>query len=245
MPNQLQAGGLDKKAVCSRLPVPESICQRFDHLGLDDPNRTYRLGVMGGTFDPIHMGHLACAEQARVAFGLDAVIFMPAGMPVFKMDKRVTDGQTRLDMCHLATASNPHFGVSALEVERAGKTYTVDTLCQMRAFYPDNVELYFITGADAVLSICKWRDSRMVAKLAHIIAVARPGAPISDELKAEMADESGFDIQYLEAPALSISSSMLRRFVRTGNSIRYLVTFSVYDFIKRHGLYANDPEEGE
>ena len=120
------------------------ISERFDDLGRD--GAPARLGIMGGTFDPIHIGHLACAEQAREAFGLDGVLFVPAGNPVFKKDRAVTPAGMRLAMCRLAVASNPAFDVSAVEVERGGDTYTVDTLRQLRAHYPGNVELFFITA---------------------------------------------------------------------------------------------------
>lgn len=233
----------DAARLASCFSTPKSICHRFDHLGFDDPDRIYRLGIMGGTFDPIHVGHLSCAEQARVAFDLDAVIFIPAGKPVFKLNQAVTDAQVRLDMCRLATASNPYFGVSPIEIEREGNTYTVDTLRQLRAYYPPNVELYFITGADAVLSILKWKASDEIADLARLIAVTRPGAHITDDFKREISNLTNFDIGYLEVPALSISSSMLRDFVRNGNSIRYLVTYNVFDYIQRHSLYAMDPDQ--
>ncbi len=229
-----------------RYDTPDSICKRFDKLGFDQPQRKFKLGLMGGTFDPIHIGHLACAEQARVAFGLDAVVFIPTGNPVFKRDKKVSPAEKRLAMCRLATMTNPRFDVSSIEIDRGGDTYTVDTLRQLRAFYPENVELYFITGADAVLSILKWRDSEAIASLAHLIAVTRPGAEITDAFKAELARKTHFDIMYLQMTALSISSSMLREFVATGKSIRYLVPFSVFDYIARYGLYLpEDTEEGK
>lgn len=217
--------------------VPTSVCPQFDDLGEGDPNRTYRLGLMGGTFDPIHIGHLACAEQARVAYGLDGVMFVPTGSPAFKRDCQVTPAQTRLLLCHLACSSNPGFGVSSIEVDREGTTYTADTLRQLHAFFPDNVELYFITGADAVLSILRWRDSEAIADLAHLIAVTRPGSEITPEFKDEMTRRTTFDIHYLEMPALSISSSMLREFVAAGKSIRYLVPFSVYNYVVNSRLY--------
>ena len=217
--------------------TPDSVCPQFDDFGRADPSRTYRLGLMGGTFDPIHMGHLSCAEQVRAALGLDGVVFIPTGNPVFKLDRKVTPAQTRLLLCNLACASNPRFGVSSIEVDREGATYTVDTLRQLRAFYPDNVELYFITGADAVLSILKWRDSESIADLAHLVAVTRPGSEITQEFKDEMARLTHFDIHYLEVPALAISSSMLRRFVAEGKPIRYLVPFAVYNYITNTRLY--------
>lgn len=214
------------------------VSERFDDLGADDPEKVVRLGIMGGTFDPIHIGHLACAEQARETYDLDAVIFVPAGSPVFKRDQHVTSAEHRLAMCRLAVRSNPAFDASAIEIERGGDTYTVDTLRQLRAHYPDNVELYFITGADAVFSIVKWRESSEIAKLAKLIGVTRPGFDLSIEKRRYLAERSDFSVSYAEVTALAISSSDLREKVRSGKSIRYLVMQGVFDYIAEHGLYA-------
>ncbi len=214
------------------------VCERFDDLGRDS-GAEVRLGIMGGTFDPVHIGHLACAEQARVAYGLDAVVFIPAGTPVFKRGKKVSAASVRLEMCRLATASNPYFDVSSIEIDRGGDTYTVDTLRQLREHYPDNVQFYFITGADAMLSIVKWRESAAIADLAHLIAVTRPGYVMTDEAKSELADHANFDVSYLETTALSVSSSMLREWVAAGKSIRYLTSLAVHDYIAAQGLYAS------
>lgn len=211
------------------------ICERFDDLGFDGAPR--RLGIMGGTFDPVHIGHLACAEQAREAYGLDAVVFVPAGVPVFKKGRSITSAQDRLAMCRLSVASNPTFDVSALEIERAGDTYTVDTLRELRAHYPDNVELCFITGADAVVHIVKWRESAAIADLACLIAVTRPGYALSDERKREIEEQGSFEVAYLEVTALAISSSDLRNRVAQGHSIRYLTEQSVFDYVSDRGLY--------
>lgn len=200
---------------------------------------------MGGTFDPIHIGHLATAEQAREAYGLDAVVFVPAGNPVFKKDQRVTPAADRLAMCRLAVASNPSFCVSALEIERGGDTYTVDTLRELRAHYPANVELFFITGADAVAHIVKWRESAAIAGLARLIAVTRPGYALTAERKHEIENEGSFDVSYLEVTALAVSSSDLRKRLRDGGSIRYLTMQSVLDYIAEHGLYTEEAKGAE
>ena len=219
------------------------ICESLDHLGRD--GRPARLGIMGGTFDPIHIGHLACAEQAREAYSLDGVVFVPAGNPVFKRDRAVTPADLRLEMCRIATASNPAFDVSPVEIDRGGDTYTVDTLRQMRAHYPDNVELCFITGADAVYHILKWRESAAIADLARLIAVARPGYTLSEERRTFIAEHGNFAIDYLEVTALAISSSDLRARVAAGKSIRYLTMQGVLDYILEHGLYqAHGGKEG-
>ena len=213
------------------------VCERFDNLGAD--GAPVRLGIMGGTFDPIHIGHLACAEQAREAFSLDTVVFIPTGNPAFKRDRAVTPAADRLAMCRLAVASNPAFDVSALEIERGGVTYTVDTLRQLRAHYPGNVELFFITGADAVASIVRWRESEAVARLARFIAVTRPGYDLGEDARRALA-ASPFLVDYLEATALSVSSSDLRRRVAEGKSIRYLTMARVVDYVAEHGLYRKD-----
>ena len=135
-------------------------------LGTDD-GRTYRLGIMGGTFDPIHNGHLVAAEQAFDDLSLDLVVFMPAGRPAFKQDRNVSSGEDRYAMTLLATADNPHFVASRFEVDREGITYTADTLRLLRSLYPENVEFYFITGADAITEIVKWRDAQDIARLAR------------------------------------------------------------------------------
>ena len=218
------------------------ISERFDDLGGD--GRPARLGIMGGTFDPIHTGHLACAEQAREAYRLDAVVFVPAGNPVFKKDRAVSSGADRLAMCRLAVLSNPAFDVSAIEIERGGDTYTVDTLRQIRAHYPSNVGLRFITGADAVYNIVKWRESAAIADLARLIAVTRPGYVLSEERRALIAEHGSFIIDYLEVTALAISSSDLRERVREGKSIRYLTMQRVLDYIQEHGLYRADASDG-
>lgn len=218
------------------LPRIAHVCDRFDDLGSD--GAPMRLGIMGGTFDPIHIGHLACAEQVREAYGLSAVVFVPAGNPVFKRDREVTPARDRLEMCRLAVASNPAFDVSALEIERGGNTYTVDTLRELRSFYPDNVELFFITGADAVAKISRWHESAEVARLARFIAVTRPGYDLS-QVRCEL--EGGpFSVDFLEMTALSVSSSDLRARVREGKSIRYLTMGGVLDYIGAHGLYRKE-----
>lgn len=216
------------------------VCARFDDLGRD--GRPARLGIMGGTFDPIHIGHLACAEQARDELGLDAIVFIPAGCPVYKKDKKVTPAAERLEMCRLAVSSNPHFDVSDVEIARGGDTYTVDTLRQLREHYPDNVELCFITGADAVFSILKWRESSSISKLARLVAVTRPGYVVTEEQKDYLAQHSDFDVSYLEVTGLAVSSSELRARVAQGRSIRYLTMQSVMEYIERNGLYREGDE---
>lgn len=210
--------------------------QRLPELGADR-DREYRLGIMGGTFDPIHYGHLVTAEQAREALDLDLVLFMPAGSPAFKDDEEVTSAEDRYAMTVLATAANADFLASRFEIDRSGTTYTVDTLRALREHYPDNVRLFFITGADAIHDIVSWHDAAEIASLATLIAATRPGYDINQScLRVE---ESGisFDVRYIEIPALAISSTNIRERVRAGKSVRYLTSESVIGYIAKNCLY--------
>ena len=204
-----------------------------------DGSRTYRLGIMGGTFDPIHHGHLVAAEQAFDDLGLDLVVFMPAGSPAFKQDREVASGEDRYAMTLLATADNPHFVASRFEVDRPGVTYTADTLRRLRALYPPNVKFYFITGADALTEIVAWRDAADVARLAHLVAATRPGYDLDRAWEAIDASGIGFDVTYLSVPALAISSSHLRERVAAGQSLRYLTPDPVTGYLHKHRLYGS------
>ena len=205
-----------------------------------DPNREYRLGIMGGTFDPIHNGHLVAAEQARGDLGLDVVVFMPAGSPAFKQHKRVTSGEDRYAMTLLAVADNAYFRASRFEVDRPGVTYTADTLAYLRELYPSNVGLYFITGADAVVDIATWHDSQRIAELATVVAATRPGYDLEAAQRAIDASGVGFKVIYLEVPALAISSSYLRERVRAQQSLRYLTRDAVIGYIEKRNIYLDD-----
>lgn len=202
-----------------------------------DPNHEYRLGIMGGTFDPIHFGHLVTAEQAREALDLDVVLFMPAGSPAFKADSSVTGAEDRYAMTLLATAANPSFDASRFEIEREGTTYTVDTLRALRAVYPENVKLFFITGADAILEILSWHDAEGMAQLATFIAATRPGYDINRARERVEASAIDFDIRYIEIPALAVSSTNIRERVSAGKSVRYLTPDAVIGYIQKNGLY--------
>lgn len=214
---------------------PPVVCDRFDDLGAN--GAPARLGIMGGTFDPIHIGHLACAEQALETYGLDAVVFVPAGVPVFKKHQRVTDAADRLAMVRLAVAGNQAFDASSIEIDRGGDTYTVDTLRALRAHYPDNVELFFITGADAVRSIVAWKDSAQVARLVRFIAATRPGYDLAEVRRELESASEGFSIDFFEVTSLAVSSSDLRARVAAGKSIRYLTMDAVRRYIEDRGLY--------
>ncbi|MEN9731053.1 MAG: hypothetical protein RL488_363 [Actinomycetota bacterium] len=189
----------------------------------------YRLGVMGGTFDPIHHGHLVAASEVASVFKLDEVIFVPTGQPWQKGE--VTEGEHRYLMSVIATASNPRFKVSRVDIDREGPTYTVDTLRDIKAAYPD-AELFFITGADAVAQILAWKDVDKIWELAHFIAVSRPGH------KLVIPDVPTGAIETLEIPALAISSTDIRRRLADTKPIWYLVPDGIVQYIAKHKLYS-------
>ena len=196
----------------------------------NDGSRRRRLGVMGGTFDPIHHGHLVAASEVGARFGLDEVVFVPTGHPWQKADREVSLAEDRYLMTTIATASNPRFSVSRVDIDRPGLTYTIDTLRDLKRQRPD-AELFFITGADAVAQILSWRDHDELWDLAHFVAVSRPGHVLStDGLPSE-------DVSQLEVPALSISSTDCRDRVADGEPVWYLVPDGVVQYIAKHHLY--------
>ena len=190
---------------------------------------------MGGTFDPVHYGHLVTAEAALWKFALDEVVFVPTGHPWMKEHKEVSPAEDRYLMTVIATASNPRFSVSRIEVERDGPTYAVDTLQELRRQAEEELELFFITGADAILEIFQWKDPDEVLSMAHFIAATRPGYEITR--LEEAAPTSHPHISVMDIPALSISSTDVRRRVRDGEPIRYLVPEGVHAYIHKMGLY--------
>lgn len=195
-----------------------------------------RIGVMGGTFDPIHHGHLVAASEVAQSFGLDEVVFVPTGQPWQKSN--VSPSEHRYLMTVIATASNPRFTVSRVDVDREGPTYTVDTLRDLREQMPD-AELYFISGADAVEQILSWKDVDKLWELAHFIAVSRPGHELS------LSGLSGEHVSLLEVPALAISSTDCRARVARGYPVWYLVPDGVVQYIAKHELYTEEATEDE
>ena len=192
-----------------------------------------RVGIMGGTFDPVHYGHLVCAEEARWQFELDEVVFVPTGQPWQK--REVSPAEDRYMLTMLATAPNTKFSVSRIDIDRKGPTYTRDTLQKFKEFYGDDVDLFFITGADAVLDILTWKDPDEVLELAQLIAASRPEYDLSKLDQIKVAGR----MKTMQIPALSISSTDIRERVRTGRPIRYLVPREVLRYIEERGLYAS------
>jgi nicotinate-nucleotide adenylyltransferase len=187
-----------------------------------------RLGVMGGTFDPIHNGHLVAASEVAAALKLDQVVFVPTGAPEKKPD--VTGGEHRYLMTVIATAANPRFLVSRVDIDRDKPTYTVDTLTDLKNSYPD-AELFFITGSDAIAQILAWKEVQRLWDLAHFVAVSRPGHTL------QIPDVPEGTVTVVEVPALSISSTDCRNRVSNGEPIWYLVPDGVVQYIGKHGLY--------
>lgn len=196
-----------------------------------------RLGIMGGTFNPIHIGHLVTAAEARDRFGLDEVVFMPAG--VHPHDKQMPGGvtvETRYLMTVIATAADPGFSVSRFEIDSGETSYTVDTVRHYREMRPE-ADLYFITGADAILEILEWKDPEELLAMATLIAASRPGYPLEKLSESTARLGSPGRIQVMEIPAIGVSSSLIRDKVAAGKSISYLVPEGVERFIEKENLY--------
>ncbi|WP_083920547.1 nicotinate-nucleotide adenylyltransferase [Amycolatopsis decaplanina] len=192
-----------------------------------------RIGVMGGTFDPIHHGHLVAASEVQSRFALDEVIFVPTGQPWQKSDRVVTRAEDRYLMTVIATASNPVFSVSRVDIDRVGQTYTVDTLRDLRTEYPDD-QLFFITGADALEQILTWRNADELFDLAHFIGVTRPGYRLNSQHLP-----SG-KVSLVEVTAMAISSTACRERVEGGEPVWYLVPDGVVRYIAKKDLYRKD-----
>ncbi|MCU1479292.1 MAG: nicotinate-nucleotide adenylyltransferase [Subtercola sp.] len=195
---------------------------------LDGEPHRQRIGIMGGTFDPIHHGHLVAASEVAQFFELDEVVFVPTGQPWQKTD--VTAAEHRYLMTVIATASNPRFTVSRVDIDRGGPTYTVDTLRDLQAAHPD-ADLFFISGADAIAQILGWKNSAELWSLAHFVAVSRPGHTLAISALPRQ------DVSYLEVPALAISSTDCRGRVGRGFPVWYLVPDGVVQYITKHHLY--------
>ena len=195
--------------------------------------RPRRVGVMGGTFDPIHHGHLVAASEVQAWFDLDEVVFVPTGQPWQKSDREVSAAEDRYLMTVIATASNPRFSVSRVDIDRGGPTYTIDTLRDLSAAHP-GAELFFITGADALAQILTWHDARQVFELAHFVGCTRPGTTIDDSTLAGLPSDR---VTILEIPALAISSTECRVRAHKGEPVWYLVPDGVVQYIAKRHLY--------
>jgi nicotinate-nucleotide adenylyltransferase len=199
---------------------------------------THRLGLLGGTFDPPHLGHLVAAEEAADRLGLKRVLFLPAGQPPHKQGEPVSPLESRLRMVELAIAGNPCFGLSRADVDRQGPSYTADLLADIRAEAGPESQLYFLVGMDSLHDLTTWKDPGRVLAQSMLVAVSRPGCPPLDLAKLESslpgADER---IVVLDTAGVDISSTDLRARVAAGQTIRYLVPDAVREFIESTGLY--------
>jgi nicotinate-nucleotide adenylyltransferase len=197
-----------------------------------------RVGVMGGTFDPIHHGHLVAASEVQAWFDLDEVVFVPTGAPWQKAEREVSPAEHRYLMTVIATAANPRFRVSRVDVDRNGPTYTIDTLRDLAAEMPD-ADLYFITGADALMNIFTWRDIDELFELARFVGCTRPGYEMDP---ATIADIPSDRVSIVEIPALAISSTDCRERTERGEPIWYLVPDGVVQYVAKHRLYTPEGE---
>jgi nicotinate-nucleotide adenylyltransferase len=190
-----------------------------------------RIGIMGGTFDPIHNGHLVAASEVADRFSLDEVVFVPTGHPWQKGEVAVSPAEDRYLMTVIATASNPRFHVSRVDIDREGPTYTIDTLRDLREVYGSDADLYFITGADALEKILSWKDADQIFSLAHFVGVTRPGFELSD---AHLPADT---VSLVQVPAMAISSTDCRARVADGKPVWYLVPDGVVQYIAKRHLY--------
>jgi len=218
-----------------------------------------KIGLFGGTFDPIHWGHLRSAEEVAESFALDRVYFIPASIPPHKRGETTTPAEDRLQMVRLAIAGNPRFAVSTVEIRRAGVSYSIDTLRAIDAKKRRGDSLYFIIGLDAFREIGTWKDFKELFPLCHFIVTSRPGSKDKDPLKGtgiavkklfcydpkqkNYRHRSGHRIYYIELTDIAISASEIRTLVKQGKSIRYLLPPAVERYIKRRGLYAGTRQE--
>jgi nicotinate-nucleotide adenylyltransferase len=196
---------------------------------------------MGGTFDPIHHGHLVAASEVQAWFGLSDVVFVPTGQPWQKSHRAVSPAEHRYLMTVIATASNPRFWVSRVDIDRGGPTYTIDTLRDLHKLMPE-AELYFITGADALGDIFTWRDAGELFELAHFVGCTRPGYDVDPQTLGDIPPDR---VTIVEIPALAISSTDCRKRQASGDPVWYLVPDGVVQYINKHDLYAPGEHPGQ
>ncbi len=197
-----------------------------------------KIGIMGGTFDPIHLGHLAMAESAREIFDLDEVLFIPSSKPPHKAEKKIETKAHRLMMTYLAVKSNKNFHVSPMEMLREGFSYTLDTIDELERQYKHAAEFFFIIGSDSMADLPTWHKSKELVNKAHFVAAERPGIEINlEEVKKFFGDEGMEHIHKFITPGLDISSTDIRERIKSGRSIKYLVPEAVEEYILREKLY--------
>ncbi|MBR4643290.1 MAG: nicotinate-nucleotide adenylyltransferase [Selenomonadaceae bacterium] len=197
-----------------------------------------KIGIMGGTFDPIHLGHLATAEAVRESFSLDEILFIPAARPPHKLGRPVTDEKHRLAMTILATRSNKFFKVSDMELKRTGLSYTLDTMNELYKTFGNSTELFFIIGADSLADLSKWHAAKELVEKCHFIATTRQGVDVNfSAVENFFGAAARKHIHRVTTPGLEISSTDIREKIRSGRSIKYLVPEAVEEYILKEGLY--------
>jgi len=194
------------------------------------------IGILGGTFDPIHIGHLVVAEEARIKVGLNEILFVPAGQPLLKPDRNITPADHRVEMVHRAIADNPHFKLCTLEVERPGPSYTVDTLMMLREQLGSEVNLLFILGRDTLAELPSWKEPQKLVQLCRMVVAPRLGSKDLQHLEIEIPGLLDKVIQ-LDMPVIGISSSGIRQRIAQGLPIRYLVPAAVEKYITEQKIY--------
>jgi len=205
----------------------------------EDFKKFNSIAVFGGTFDPVHYGHLVAANEVMEAFSTDGVVFMPAGMPSHKDSSCVTDNELRFEMTKIAISSNPKFFVSRMEIERGGPSYTIDTVLELKKLLKPDAKIYFLIGADSVFQVFSWKNARELITMCEFIGVTRPGYN-KRELYGRIKDinqSCESKIHFFEIPAFDISSSEVRERIKEGKSIKYLVPEGVEEYIYKKGLY--------
>jgi nicotinate-nucleotide adenylyltransferase len=197
-----------------------------------------KIGVLGGTFDPVHLGHLMIAEEARFTLGLSEIMLVPAGQPLLKPAHPITPAEHRLEMLRLAIADRPHFRVSTIEIERPGPSYTIDTIAELKGQSGSDDEIFFILGWDSLAQLAEWREPLRIIEMCYLVAVPRPGyqRPNLEALEASIPGISQW-VVFLEKPQVDISASAIRELAARGAPVNHLVPGPVAEYIAKHKLY--------
>lgn len=205
-----------------------------------------RIAIMGGTFDPIHYGHLVTAEAVRHKYKIDRVLFVPTGHPPHKKNRDVSSPEHRYMMTMLATETNPYFYVSRIEIDREGTTYTIDTIKELKEMYDPDTKIYFITGADAFYEILTWKNSKELLQICSFIAATRPEYHKEELINNIEVIKNNYQskFHFIEVPALAISSSDIRNRVRDGRPIKYLLPETVENYINKYDIYKDENTHG-